>query len=455
MLVRPRVAQVLVLLVLGNVLVPSDGVGQGVSVDSLTVETAIQRVLETHPGLSAAHHEVEAATARLGQARSAWWPRVEAMGTYRRQDPVPEISVPGGLSGPGGAERTIGIQPHNLYDGHLQIQYTLYDFGTTSARVDQAEAGRTVARRSLDVRRRELTFRTIEAFYAILLADEQLWVQRQQIEQLEETLEVVGRQRDAGVATGFEVQSTQSRLTAARSRYTRFEHRRRQEEAELRRLLGRPREEPLALKGHLRTSPLDSVQLDTLTEHVRSRHPSVRQARVQLRAARRRVEMANEAHSPILALTAQGGVKNGYPSDLNEPRVNESVGLSLRVPLFSGFATRRGVEEAEADVRAAKARLTDVERQAVTRMEQAASALRARFDQLNAADTRVEQARSAAQQARTRYEAGTITNLELLEAETELQRARLERTQAEYEVVVGRYRLQRATGTLLPFSPLQ
>jgi outer membrane protein len=166
------------------------------------------------------------------------------------------------------------------------------------------------------------------------------------------------------------------------------------------------------------------------------------------------VGVAEGADSPTLSLDARGGVKNGYPAELNEPRFNESIGISLNVPLFEGFATRRQVEEAQAQVRAAEARLMDVQRQVRTHIEQAASDLRARLDRLTSTQQRVEQAQAAARLARTRYEAGTITNLELLDAETALREARLEQTEIQYQVVMGRYALRRAAGTLLPFEAL-
>jgi outer membrane protein len=175
-------------------------------------------------------------------------------------------------------------------------------------------------------------------------------------------------------------------------------------------------------------------------------------AQAQVEAARRAVRVTDQSDAPTLALEAQGGVKNGYPGDLGEPRLNESVGVSLTVPLFEGFATERREEEAQAQVQAAEARLTDMRRQVSTRVRQAASDLRAVLDRLASTQLRVEQARAAAELARTRYEAGTITNLELLEAETALQEARLDRTEVRYQVVLGRYTLQRAAGTLLPLD---
>lgn len=426
--------------------------------DSLRLADVVAQVLETHPSLDAARREVNAATARVEQARSEYWPRVEVAGTYRRQDPVPEISVPGGLMpGDTGGERTIGIQPNNLYDGHLALRQTLYDFGRTGARVEHAKAGRMTMRRRSEVERSDLAFQAVNAFYATLLAEARMNVQHRQIEQLRRTLEVVRRRQDAGTATEFEIQSTRSRLSAARSRLAQFQSERQRQRAELRRLLGPDAANSLALTGSLRhpAVPRPPVEVDSLVDRALRHHPSVRVSQARVESARQQVRAADASDAPTLALTAQGGVKNGYPSDLNEPRLNESVGLSLTVPLFEGFATHRRVEEAEATAAAADARLADARRQVRTRVEQADATLRARRRQLETASTRVEEAQAAAQLARTRYEAGTVTNLELLEAETELQRARLDRTAAQYGVVMGRYALRRAAGTLLPFEPIQ
>lgn len=424
--------------------------------DSLTVGSVVDQVLETYPSIKASRREVDAATARIGQARSQSWPRVSAVGSYRRQDPVPEITVPGTQSGPGGGGRTVGIQPNNLYDGHLQVRQTLYDFGKTDARIDQAKAGRTAAQRQVDIERTELAFQAVEVFYTTLLAEARLEVQRDQIDQLERTLTVVRRQQKAGVATEFDVQSTRTRLSAARSQLTQFRSQRQRQKAELQRLLGSAPDASPVLRGTIDPSltAADSarIEADTLVDHALLRHPSAKAAQAQVRAAHRKVNVADRSDSPTLSLDARGGVKNGYPGELNEPRLNESIGVSLNVPLFEGFATRRQVEEAQAQVQAAEARLMDVRRQVGTRVEQAASDLRALLDRLASTTLRVEQARAAARLARTRYEAGTITNLELLEAETALRQARLERTEVQFQVVLGRYALQRAAGTLLPLE---
>ncbi|MFB6248452.1 MAG: TolC family protein [Salinibacter sp.] len=428
--------------------------------DSLRVERVVARVTGTYPTIEAARREVDAAAARVGQARSGYWPRVSAVASYRRRDPVPEVTIPGGRAGPGGggSGRSVAIQPNNLYDGHLRVRQTLYDFGKTSARIDRAEAGRATARRQVGVERTELAFRAVEAFYTTLLAGARLDVQRDQINQLERTLKVVRRRKRAGTATAFEVRSTRTRLSAARSQRTQFRSQLNRQEAELRRLLGRAPDAALSrrLSGTIRPTlnPADTARIDadSLAERALRRHPLVRAAQARVEAARRQVRVADRSDAPILALDARGGVKNGYPGEPNEPRLNESIGVSLTVPVFEGFAAKRQEEEAQARLQATEARLTDVRRTVSTGVRQAASTLRARLDRLASTRLRVEQARTAARLARTRYEAGTITNLELLGAETALREARLERTEVRYQVVLGRYALQRAAGTLLPLD---
>lgn len=421
--------------------------------DSLSVGAVVDRVLTTYPAIEAAERSVEAASARIDQARSAYWPRVSAVATYRRQDPVPEISVPGAPT-PGASGRNVGIQPNNLYDGRVEARQSLYTFGRTKARIDQARAGRTTARRRVQLERSALAFQAIQAFYATLLADARLRVQDEQIAQLKRTLDVVEQQQAAGTATNFEIQSTKTRLSAARSARTQFRSQRRRQVAELRRLLGVDAGTRVRLHGSLNEAETRTTltRADTLVDEAVPRHPSVQLARAQAQAAQRAIHVADQADAPQLALTAQGGIKNGYPGDLNEPRLNESIGLSLQVPLFEGFATERQIDEAEAQAAAAEARLEDVRWQVRTRIRQATADLRARLDQLETTAARVEQARAAARIARTRHEAGTVTNLDLLNAETELQRARLEQTEVRHQVIMGRYALRRAAGTLLPFN---
>lgn len=72
--------------------------------------------------------------------------------------------------------------------------------------------------------------------------------------------------------------------------------------------------------------------------------------------------------------------------------------------------------------------------------------MRSSLDRLRTTEIAVEQAKSAVEQARLRYQAGTVTNLDLLDAETSLSQAELMQIQALYQFVVSRYELDQAVG---------
>jgi outer membrane protein TolC len=68
------------------------------------------------------------------------------------------------------------------------------------------------------------------------------------------------------------------------------------------------------------------------------------------------------------------------------------------------------------------------------------------MDKLQTTEVAVQQAKTALNLAKIRYEAGTVTNLDLLDAETALAQARFERLQALYNFVMGKYDLDQAIG---------
>ena len=80
------------------------------------------------------------------------------------------------------------------------------------------------------------------------------------------------------------------------------------------------------------------------------------------------------------------------------------------------------------------------------RRPQALANLRASRNKLATADLQVEQADTALSLANTRYRAGVITNLEVLDAQTALAQARLFRVRTQYAFVRSRYELERAIG---------
>jgi outer membrane protein len=80
-------------------------------------------------------------------------------------------------------------------------------------------------------------------------------------------------------------------------------------------------------------------------------------------------------------------------------------------------------------------------------VDQSLSELRAANERVSVSETNIRQAELAVTNARLRYNAGSLSNLDLLDAETAVAQARLTNLQALYDVVIGMIRLRRATGS--------
>ena len=79
-------------------------------------------------------------------------------------------------------------------------------------------------------------------------------------------------------------------------------------------------------------------------------------------------------------------------------------------------------------------------------VEQAVTEFRAAAERVSVTEVNIRQAQLAVQTAQLRYEAGTVPNLDVLDALTDQTQARLTNLQARYDEVITGFRLRRAIG---------
>ncbi len=139
-------------------------------------------------------------------------------------------------------------------------------------------------------------------------------------------------------------------------------------------------------------------------------------------------------------------MKNGFIPNLDIWRGNWVAGAMLEVPLYDGGRSSGQEQEAEAMFLAAQEHRREVELQVRADVEQSVADLTAAEEKLSIAELQVVQAESAVRLARTKYDTGSMTNLDLLDSETAESAARLGHLQALYRYKLGRYELLRATG---------
>jgi outer membrane protein TolC len=405
--------------------------------DSLTLEEAVHLTLSNHPAVVQAQQGIAAAEARIGTSRSSYYPDISIGGTYVRIGPVPTFDIP--------HQPSIKLAPDDNYDVHLGLRETLYDFGKTATSVKLAESGRQTAGDYVEQVRSNLAYKTISVFNSILILRQSVAVLDEQIQALNQHLEISRKKVEAGTATDFDVLTTQVRIAATKNERIDAANTLETQEILFRQLTGLPATQPVRLKGDF-TRPNLSLDSDSLLQTAFQQRPEIVVSRDAENSAALRFNLSALGNKPSLALNMTSGFKNGYVPDLNALKVNFSAGVQLQFPLFDGHRTKHQKYEAEASLRSAKAYTEDLKQQIATDVQQAIASAGASLEKIENAEIQVKQAEEAVSIAKTKYEAGVVTNLDLLDTQTTLTQAKLNHLRALYNFAVSLIAVDRATG---------
>jgi outer membrane protein len=410
--------------------------------DSLTVESAVRYVLAHHPAVAQATANAQAAEARVQTSTSALYPDITTQALYTRIGPVPELSVP--FLG------SFKLYPENNYDIHLGGRYTVYDFGKVDATVNLNSSRAQIANDAISATKTGLAYQTIRVFYSILFLERSIQVQDEQIDALNQHISIAKKRVATGTATSFEVLTTQVRVAASENQKIELQNVLERQQAILRQLMGLPSDAPLPLSGDFEGVSTVASK-DSLVQAAYNQRTDMRLARDAQQSAELQYKLSSLGKMPSLRLSLNYGVKNGYIPDLNVWRGNWIAGVMVEYPLYDGGRTEHLEEESQAMIMAEQSHLQGVEQQIRSDVDQAYADLQAASAKVPISQLQVQHAADAVTIARTRYETGSITNLDLLDAETALSASKLAHLQALYRLVMSKYEVEQAIG-VTPFE---
>lgn len=341
-----------------------------------------------------------------------------------------------------GADRTqlsqampaFGPRVQNSFRATLDASYEVdlwgrYRDATAAARADLAasEWAREAVRLSLaaDVVRR---------YFAVIAADRQLDILNRTLTSREETMKLLSRRVEGGIASEFELRQTEAEVAATRGQLAAAKERRDREEAALIVLAGRPPRDVMT-KEIGREAAMQPVQEGVpagLPSDLLLRRPDLRQAEARLIALNARVGEARARLFPAIRLTGLIGRESAELSDLfSGPAGIFQFAAGLTQPLWNAGLLQHGAKLVEAQREEALAQYRQAVADAFGDVRAALAAQTAAQETLQA-----ERARTAATQASTRlvnlrYEGGVASRLEVLDSERQLLQSELNRIDAE------------------------
>ena len=387
------------------------------------------------------------AQTRAEQARAALLPDLEA--AFSEQSRMVNLAAQGfnaslfkiPIPGVSLAIPTV-VGPFNTMDARLNGTQSVFDFSSIR-RFQASKVGVSAAKSDLETSGEQVAAQVARAYLAAIRADADVETAQSNVTLSQAVLTQAENQKKAGTGTGIEITRARVQLANDRQHLLVTQNTRRSAHLQLLRAMGLRLDTELDLTDKLAYAPVDALTLEEAKAQALKARPDLqaqqeRESNARLSASATRLERLPS----LAAFGDYGSIGTG----LTNAMPTRDYGLSLKVPLFDGG--RRDARRAESDsqYRAEKVRTGDLKEQIELDVRLALDGLQSAEDQVKVAKEGLDLADNELTQARRRYQAGVTNSLEVTDAQTRLERARDNQTQALYNYNLARIDLAQALG---------
>ena len=392
----------------------------------MTSIDAVDLALCNNPQTREVWANARAQAAQVGVAQAAWLPN---------------------LDGRLGASRLQNDQRYyNSNSAVLTLSWLVFDSGARSATGENARQLLEAAAQTQDATVQTLFLSALQAFYTAQATQAAVVSTTEAERAAREGFEAAESRYQVGVATPADRLLAQTALSQATLNRIKAEGEARNALGTLSNAMGFMAGQKLTLAPPPAVLPdaTFTQEIAALIAEAEVRRPDLKAAEAQVKAAQAGVDLAQAQGRPTVSVSTG-------PTwvEIDRVAVNGGiVGVTVNLPLFTGFATTYKVRAAEAQVDVREAQRDRLRNQVALDVWRAYQSLTTATQSLRTTVDLVASAEQSERVALGRYKAGVGTVLDLLTAQSALAAARLQRIQAALDWFVYRATLAQAVGAL-------
>jgi outer membrane protein len=400
----------------------------------LTLADAEALARQNNPRISVARLNALASQQVSREVRSAYYPTLDAYLTGVAAHNGGRISA-GGLSNPAIYDRAAG---------GLAVNQLITDFGRTSNLVQtsslhaQADDERSIATAA------DVVLAADEAFYGALGAQALLQVARQTVSARQSVADQIGALAESKLRSELDASFAQVDLAEAKLLLLDAGNAQKAALAGLSAILGYPDQKKLDLVEETAALPAPPPEVEPLISGALSRRPEVAALELDVRAAETFHIAEKDLQLPnVHALGAAGGAP--WRNENISPWYG-AIGINVDIPIFNGFQFQARAAEADFRAQASREALTELKNDVARDVRTAWLDAVAAYEKVGVAGQLLVQANRALDLARSRYDLGLSSIVELSQAQLQQTRAEIGDAQARYGYRLAGARLQYEIG---------
>lgn len=344
-----------------------------------------------------------------------------------------------------------------IKDYGLSLSQAVFDY----SRISQLRSQRALSRASefqLRSAGDSLVTRTSAAYFSVLVGIETLAAAEAQETALKKQFDFASKRLEVGLAPITDVHEARAQYDSARANTIVTRNALEDAYQALAEITGKPIHNLKGLPADFQPQLPEQGGADAWVANAIANNPALQAQQFQLKSAEANVESARGGHLPTVYLNGSYGDQRSSGTstdnldqsavDFSNRNKSRSVGLTLRVPIFSGGATQSLVRQALAQRDLVQDQYEQQKRGLERNTRNAYQTLVAGISEIEARRLALVSAQSAYDASQVGLEVGTRTVIDVLINQQNLFNAQREYARSRYNFLQNRLLLEQAAGSL-------
>ena len=315
---------------------------------------------------------------------------------------------------------------------YLSLNQPLFTYNQTKLDLKEIELAYENAHISYALQELNLEKNVTQFFYNVYMAQMNLTIAREELENTEESYAIIKNKVDAGLAAREELYQSELNLATAKSSLQNQEVTLENAKDEFVRFLGMDLYEKILIAADITTSPVE-VDMEKAVNYGLNSRMELRQREIDLQSSQFqliRTKALNEFRGDMELSIGLTGDNETFTDIYNNPTQNPRVAVSFNIPIFDWGEREARIKAQEADVQTRELNLSEEKKQIIIDIRKVYRNLINQQNQIVIARQNEKNAQLTYEINLERYQNGDLTGMDLNLYQTQLSGKKMAYVQA-------------------------
>jgi len=407
----------------------------------LSIEDCLKLALVNNKRLQSVVEEKEIARGKELASYSAILPSVVLTGDYLRKDEVASFDVSG---------KTVSLGDLDNYSTGLRVTQPVFAGGAIKARINTGKLFSLLADQTVRAATQDVIYQAQHGYYDVLLAQHLLEISADAVRSAQAHLDDVKQKRQGGVASDFDVLRAEVELSNFKADLIQNKNAINISKTQLLKVMGISQDSVFALSDELTYLPL-KMTMEQAVETAFLNRPDLFERQFDIKLQKELLRVARSGYWPT--------VSGFYENTWSKPDPHRSMeiewghawqgGVMAELPLFDGLSREGEIIQQKARLKQSQIDLIDAEETTLFELTRSLLSIEDTEEFVESQRLNLVRAEEGLRLAEVGYKEGTNTQVEMIDAQAALTKARSLYYQSVYSHITAKLDLQKAMGVLI------